>query len=183
MNQRLAPLLLPALLAGCATPTPPAPSPGAGSEQAFCDRLQKVVSAADNGFADIKGQFHGSSWMRVWETGVQFEGGNCQIWGWGTGKTGYNCSWEDRNPDIAKQRFDALQRQVRNCLSADWTQRSDQPTEKVHGTWFGHAGKSYRVAVNQIDDSGPLVHRWRTYLFVGHPEAALYKQKQPPPQR
>lgn len=151
------------LAASCASPSRGKATGTAGNA---CSRLQAVISAADDGFENIKGQRVPHRLGDRWAAEGIFPDTSCEVWEWG-GNEHFHCLWNETGEAAARQDFEDGKEAVRACLGKDWTLTEEQAkTGRV--AVFARENEDTRVSLRYLADTRRYRPTWHTSLIVGN---------------
>lgn len=152
----------------------PVPYPDkAAAANEYCDGIDKLVAAHEDGFKSMRGRRNATKLMDIWQTDFHLVGNSCEIWGWGSGKVNYMCSKTLPNKEVATERYDAAKQIVEACLP-DWTlQESPRKLGEGMKALYQKDGQLPGVAIHVVATKALFKTEWSAYVFVGDPEDQL----------
>jgi hypothetical protein len=140
----------------------------AQNDAAVCDALQNVVSQANSNFSSLKvGAGVADYGHTRWDTKPIFPGADCDVIGWGNGKTNYGCTWTRKNGEEAKSDYAYGVGVAKSCLGSAWTS-SAIPGVTGEGLRFSTQGNTNVVDVRVAKELDPS-QSWHTSLIIGAP--------------
>ncbi len=153
------------LLIACETQAPEADQVAQMSQ---CEKVRALINAHPNKFEKLRTNPKPSNKITIWDARYHLVGKNCQVWGWGQGKTDYMCSLTAPNQQIAMDNYNRAKSATQACLGNDW-QLQEMPRKLGEGVKavFSHPGSETVVAVHAVETNGLRNDEWTAYFFVG----------------
>jgi hypothetical protein len=149
------------ILAGCSKPQ-------SVKETDDCSALQNVIANAGTNFDALKEGSGVTDYDHThWDTKPIFSGAECDVIGWGGGKSNYMCTWTKTDAQAAKSDYAKGLEIAKKCLGSGWTSAAI-PGVRGEGTRFSKSGSSYVVDVRVSQENAPA-SGWHTSLAVGSP--------------
>ena len=144
------------------------------SSDQYCNDLKGLIGAYDNHFDRLKGTRSDTRRMDIWKANRHLVGGNCEIWGWGYGKTDYICSHNFPTEAIAREIYKNVQASIKQCLGDSWAM-NERPRKLGNGdkTWFQKGQSLPTVSVHVVETAGVFKSTWSAYVFIGDPSDSL----------
>ena len=144
------------------------------AKMSTCEKVMALVDAHPNKFEKIRHNLQSTRQITVWDARYNLVGKNCQIWGWGSGKTDYMCSLTSPNQETAKENFTKAKELTQACLGSNW-QLTETPRKVGNGikAAFSRPNSHTVVALHAVETRGVIKEEWTTYLFVGDANSDL----------
>lgn len=161
----LAPIAL-LTLAGCETQT--SEEAETIAKMSNCEKILALVDAHPNKFSRLRMNSKSTGAITVWDARHHLVGKNCQVWGWGKGKTDYMCSKTAPNQEIAMEYFNTAKSLTESCVGTSWS-LTERPRKLGTGikAVFSREDSPTVVSVHAVETKGLLKNEWTTYFFVG----------------
>ena len=138
------------------------------TDASVCDALKTVISQSSAGFSSLKVGAGVSDYDHTrWDSKPIFRDADCDVIGWGNGKTNFACTWTRKSSEEAKGDFTYGVGIAKSCLGSEWTQ-SAIPGVSGEGTRFSKPGNASVVDVRVAKEQSPS-QAWLTSLTVGAP--------------
>jgi hypothetical protein len=140
----------------------------AQSDASVCGALRNVISQSNAGFSGLKEGAGVSDYDHTrWDTKPVFQNADCDVIGWGNGKSNYACTWSSKSHDDAKKDFSFGLDATKSCLGSSWTE-SSIPGVTGEGVRFSTPGNSSVIDIRVAKELAPS-QSWHTSLTVGAP--------------
>ena len=137
------------------------------SDAKACSLLKNVIAQAGNDFKGLKGTATVDYDHTRWDAAPIMSGTDCDILGWGSGRTNYACTWDKANEASARSDYASGVSMVKNCLGAEW-QTSKPAGQTGEATRFAKSGSPTVVELRTYKEQAPATS-WQTSLTVGPP--------------
>lgn len=137
------------------------------SDAKACSMLKNVIAQAGNDFKSLKGTATVDYDHTRWDAAPIMPGTDCDILGWGSGRTNFACTWDKANEATARSDYAGGVSLVKNCLGAEW-QTSKPAGQTGEATRFARAGSPTVVELRTYQEKAPA-SGWQTSLTVGPP--------------
>lgn len=133
-----------------------------------CEKVLALVDQHPKKFDKIALNPRASRRMTIWEARYHLVGKNCQVWGWGKGKTNYMCSQTAPSKELAIEHFTKAKQLTQSCLGADWS-LTERPRKLGTGVKavFSQPNRPTVVSVHAVETKGLFKEEWTAYFFVG----------------
>ena len=152
-------------IAGCTTS---GPSKQHQTQAEACSALGNVVTQSASDFKALKQGAGVTDYDHTrWDTPAIFEGADCDVLGWGAGKSNYACTWSQPDAQTARKDYESGVAIARTCLGATWAEASI-PGSSGEGLRFSRKGSPVVVDVRLNQERSPSAS-WMTSLTVGSP--------------
>lgn len=133
-----------------------------------CDALKNVISQAGSNFDSLKSGAGVADYGHTrWDAKSIFRGADCDVIGWGAGKTNYACTWSKGDSKDARNDYEYSLGVAKTCLGSGWSSTSI-PGVTGEGMRFSTKGSSVVVDVRMAQELPPSKN-WLTSLTVGAP--------------
>ena len=140
----------------------------AQTDSRACEAFKDVISKSASNFDSLKQGAGVTDYDHTrWDTRAIFDGADCDVIGWGAGKTNYACTWTKPSADAARKDYQTTVTAVRSCLGASWSETAI-PGVTGEGLRFSTKGSPSVVDLRmnkELATSG----NWLTSLTVGSP--------------
>lgn len=138
------------------------------SDAQVCDALKNVISLAGSNYDSLKSGSGVADYDHTrWDTKSIFPGADCDVMGWGAGKTNYACTWSKGDSKEARNDYAYGIGVAKTCLGSGWSSASI-PGVTGEGTRFSKAGSSVVVDIRMAQELPPSKN-WLTSLTIGAP--------------
>jgi len=153
-------------LAGCETQT--SDESDAIAKLSNCEKVLALVDEHPNQFSRLRVNSKSTGAITVWDARHHLVGKNCQVWGWGKGKTDYMCSKTAPDQAIAQEYFDTAKQLVQSCIGNSWSlsERARKVGTGVKAV-FSRENSATVIAVHAVETKGLFKDEWTAYFFVG----------------
>ncbi len=133
-----------------------------------CEKVLALVDEHPNQFSKLRMNSKNTGTITVWDARHHLVGNNCQVWGWGKGKTDYMCSKTAPSQAIATDYFNTAKQLTQNCIGDDWT-LNERPRKVGTGVKavFSRENSPTVIAVHAVETKGLFKDEWTAYFFVG----------------
>lgn len=140
----------------------------AQTDAQVCDALKNVIAHAGSNFDSLKSGNGVADYDHTrWDTKPIFKGADCDVIGWGAGKTNYACTWTKTESKDARSDFAYGLGVAKTCLGPEWLSTSI-PGVTGEGARFSKAGSSVVIDVRLAQELPPSKN-WLTSLTIGAP--------------
>lgn len=140
----------------------------AQTDSQACDSLKNVIAQASTNFEVLKSGTGVADYDHTrWDTKPIFPGADCDVIGWGAGKTNYACTWTKADAKDARNDYAYGIQVAQSCLGATWVSASI-PGVTGEGVRYSKAGSSVVVDIRKAQELSPA-KGWLTSLTVGAP--------------
>ena len=140
----------------------------AQTDSQACDALKNVIANAGTNFDSLKsGNGVADYDHKRWDTKSIFPGADCDVIGWGAGKSDYACTWTKNDSTGARSDYAYGLSVAKSCLGSGWSSASI-PGVTGEGTRFSSVGNSVVVDIRMAQELAPSKN-WLTSLTVGAP--------------
>lgn len=140
----------------------------AQTDSQVCAALRGVIAQAATNFESLKSGNGVADYDHTrWDTKSIFPGADCDVIGWGAGKTNYACTWTKGDSTSARSDYDYGLGVAKNCLGSGWSTASI-PGVTGEGIRFSTVGNSAVVDIRMAQELSPSKN-WLTSLTVGSP--------------
>ncbi|KZN39162.1 hypothetical protein N474_10405 [Pseudoalteromonas luteoviolacea CPMOR-2] len=112
-----------------------------------CEKVNALITGADDGFAILKGSEINGKLMKSWQPKAHLLKNSCQINLYTSGNTAYECNKAFAGKTEALVRFEQVNEQLKTCLSADWTEKQHYGDDTSRSTFTSEHSET-KVAVN-----------------------------------
>ncbi|NHO64415.1 hypothetical protein G8770_02485 [Aestuariicella hydrocarbonica] len=138
------------------------------AQMSNCEKVLALIDAHPSKFVNLRTNLKSTRKISVWDARYQLVGKNCQVWGWGTGKSNYTCNLSSPNQEIAMEHFATAKELTQSCLGNSW-QLSERPRKIGNGlkATFTRPDTDTTVAIQAVETNGAIKQEWTTYFFVG----------------
>ena len=151
-------------LSGCQSAATKDP---AVSDAKACSLLKNVIGQAGSDFKSLKGTATVDYDHTRWDTQPILPGTDCDILGWGSGRTNFACTWDKANEATARSDYASGVSLVKNCLGPEW--KTSKPAGQTgEATRFATTGSPTVVELRTYRELAPATG-WQTSLTVGPP--------------
>lgn len=133
-----------------------------------CEKVLALVDEHPNQFSKLRINSKNTGAITIWDARHHLVGNNCQVWGWGKGKTDYMCSKTAPNKAIAEDYFNTAKQLTQSCIGNSWTltERARKVGTGIKAV-FSRPDSPTVVAVHAVETKGLFKDEWTAYFFVG----------------
>ena len=142
------------------------PSAAIGEGQA-CSSLKSVLAQASTGFSALRGSATTDYDHTRWDAQPIIAGTQCDVIGWGGGRTNYACVWNKGSEASARSDYQDGLGIVQRCLGSEWT-ASHPAGQTGEATLFSKGGDPAKIEVRYFKERDPSSN-WQTSLTIGPP--------------
>jgi len=137
------------------------------SESQACSSLRQVLAQAETGFTSLRGSATTDYDHTRWDAQPIIAGTQCDVIGWGGGKTNYACAWSKGSQASARSDYQEGLGIVQRCLGPEWT-ASHPAGQTGEATLFSKGSDPAKVEVRYYKERDPSSN-WQTSLTIGPP--------------
>ncbi|MFM2007113.1 MAG: hypothetical protein RLZZ09_2768 [Pseudomonadota bacterium] len=135
------------------------------SEVQACSSLKSVLSQANTGFTGLRGSATTDYDHTRWDAQPIIPGTECDVIGWGGGRTNYACAWNKGSEASALSDYQGGLGIVQRCLGPEWT-ASHPAGQTGQATLFSKGSDPAKVEVRYYKERDPSSN-WQTSLTIG----------------
>ena len=133
-----------------------------------CGALKNVITHAGSNFDSLKVGAGVADYDHTrWDTKSIFPKADCDVVGWGAGRTNYACTWSKADSKEALNDYKYGLNVAKTCLGEGWSSTAI-PGVTGEGTRFSTIGNSVVVDIRMAQERSPS-KTWMTSLIVGAP--------------
>jgi hypothetical protein len=137
------------------------------SEGQACTSLKSVLAQASTGFIALRGSGTTDYDHTRWDARPIIAGTQCDVIGWGGGRTNYACAWNKGNEASARSAYQDGLGIVQRCLGQEWTV-THPAGQTGEATLFSKGSDPAKVEVRFYKERDPS-NNWQTSLTIGPP--------------
>lgn len=137
------------------------------TEVQACSSLKNVLAQASTGFISLRGSTTNAYDHTRWDAQSVIPGTDCDVIGWGGGRTNYACTWDKGNEASAHADYQFGLDIVQRCLGATWIV-SHAAGQTGQATLFSKGNDPNKIEIRYYKERDPSSN-WQTSLTIGPP--------------
>ncbi|MFT5520346.1 MAG: hypothetical protein ACI9IA_000937 [Enterobacterales bacterium] len=138
------------------------------NQMSSCDKVQALIKSHNTNFDQVKEQKSSTKLLDIWSSRYHLIGKNCQVFGWGGGKSSYSCSITSPGEMVAMEQYINAKTDIQACLGDTWTlEERARRGKKGMVAIFTNGQSNTDVATHAFETNGIFNDEWTNYVFVG----------------